>query len=649
MLSPADKSDQIFTWPDAALYRHYAKLLSIYESLVAEQQVRRQQLSDPCLQAFSSLCSAVVRCATLDARLCSSAQLTLHEVLLGVRDSHGSQWLQAVASMLGMLLHLVPGQGESRTLTNNRRPNKKFSTYPTSPLAARIVVQRVMEPLLPKSLVVCQGTRERLLPFALIDPSAESGQLLLEVVIFLLESALKQCENDREKAQISWNRLALELPDCLWGGDRNNLAPIAIKTVFSLLRTEYQLPSEPIRNIYLADSLLWLSSRQQSFDVVLNNPPWGEPLEELQRDQIRGTCDSVTSRVDTYLAFAEFGLRALRRGGRYGLILPAQSLALEYAADFRQLLAQKTRLESIILFPSATFAPATVSSVGYIGQSNNSTRRVTVSVLGGTKGGSKMSLDKGQLLSGETWWRLISARAGADLCGIPLGQIGAVRLGVQLYAIGKGCPPQTKQTIAEKPFTSSRRRRGFSPALRGRDVTPYRLKSPSVFVKFGPWLANPGAPKQRLSAKRVLVRELCRRDGKLTAAVERGECIPLHGVHCIFPTGIRADVLTAILNSSIIARYVRTHAGSFTKVDFQRITIGELRELPIPPAAIVGKLRACLGLSALKSREVQLLREIATRSSAMNVQARTGDKIILDNLINRLYQQGARYQCRPAS
>jgi hypothetical protein len=110
----------------------------------------------------------------------------------------------------------------------------------------------------------------------------------------------------------------------------------------------------------------------------------------------------------------------------------------------------------------------------------------------------------------------------------------------------------------------------------------------------GPWLARLGKNAELQQTRRIFVRELCRRDGKLVGAIACGRTVPLHGVLTVVPFGISPNVLVAILNSAYVAEYLRSHAASFAKVDFQKVTVSELRELPIPISAIQPSWRATL-------------------------------------------------------
>jgi hypothetical protein len=75
---------------------------------------------------------------------------------------------------------------------------------------------------------------------------------------------------------------------------------------------------------------------------------------------------------------------------------------------------------------------------------------------------------------------------------------------------------------------------------------------------------------------------------------------------------INVFALVGILNSAITAEYVSKHTASFSKVDFQKIIVSELRQMPIPIAAVNPGRRAALGLPPFSQRELSLHRRLIT-------------------------------------
>ena len=180
-----------------------------------------------------------------------------------------------------------------------------------------------------------------------------------------------------------------------------------------------------------------------------------------------------------------------------------------------------------------------------------------------------------------------------------------------MYARGRGVPPQTDEVVRDRRFTFSRPTPGTLPAIRGRDIRAFRLGEPHQFIKFGEWLAEVGRHESLRGVPRIFLRELCCRNGMMTAAAARDGFVPLHGVLTVVPNFVDIGVLACILNSATAAEYVRHNTASFTKVDFQKITLGELRRMPIPQAAIKAGYRGKLGLATATERATALQRRLS--------------------------------------
>jgi hypothetical protein len=167
-----------------------------------------------------------------------------------------------------------------------------------------------------------------------------------------------------------------------------------------------------------------------------------------------------------------------------------------------------------------------------------------------------------------------------------LGQIADVLLGVEPYRVGRGRPKQTHRDVARRPFSFDRFRNGTVPVARSRNIRRFSVGGPSEFIRFGRWLAAPGRHLEFAARPRVFVRQICGRDGSLVAAVAPSGMVARYGVFTVVCDQVSPDILCAILNSTVIARYVRFSCASCHKESFGRITIGDLRELPVPVALL---------------------------------------------------------------
>ncbi|MEK6324374.1 MAG: N-6 DNA methylase [Acidobacteriota bacterium] len=625
-------------WPDANLSKSFRQLLLVYRQLSTADAQGSGDPRGAVREGYEAICSWIQSSADETSNSYVGAKGGQQQELDVVRSlvaylkaSYGRDWLQSVASLSGMLMHFSLGSRKANLLVNHRRPQKPFSTYPTSPAVAKFVGDAVISYLLKHPIpVIChrhssaERFAERALAFRVLDPSMESGQLLLEVGRALIRLVfVKHSSSSRAASYLSRALLEKLCRDCLWGIDRNELAVIAVKMLFSLFGAEFGIQQLAPSHIVTADALDYFNQHQPpDFDAVINNPPWGKVLSASERNQLRQRFTTLQYQSDTYVAFSEMAIRRIKPEGAFALILPSQAIAARNTSRLRELLLSKTELDEMILLPRAAFADATVRGLVLLGRARPAThfprcRIITYPLVKSFDaiGPARSFTVRSNLLrafGAASWWPLFSANGLKKSHGrtVALEQIANVVSGVCVYRLGDGVPPQTAKVLKKRPFTFSKPDRSTTPALRGRDVHEFSVGDPQQFIRFGKWLAWVGNHNSLRRSKRIFVRELCRRDGKLSAAVARDGFIPLRGVLTVVPRMINVYALVGILNSAVAADYVSKHTASFSKVDFQKIIVSELRHMPIPIAAVNPGHRSTLGLPASTERELSLHRRL---------------------------------------
>lgn len=627
-------------WPSVELSRSFRGLLSSYSGLCARRLARGDDAAAAMRESYALLCRWICEPPVRHSDSSGDGErAALQSIIRWKRDADGPDWLQAVASLLGMLMHFSPDGSAAAFPVNRRRPQKPFSTYPNSPPLARFLGDAAAARLLRSPVpTVCHRSTaaeryaERALNFRVLDPSAESGQLLLEVALGCVRPILRRHSADERTAR-RLARAVLEklCRDCLWGVDRNPLSAVATATVFSLLGEEFGVKGLAPAHLATADVLESLGRDGEArFDAVVNNPPWGEALSPEERRRLRQTFLTPTRRIDTYVAFSELAVRVLRPGGFFGLVLPSQVIGALNAARLRELLARETHFEGLVLLPRAAFADATVRAAVVLGRKLPARPPADCRVVTyplekrlGVELRPRSRLVPGARLRAlgdralpHLLRPLAARRTDGGRC-VPLEDVASVMCGVRMYGRGRGTPPQTDELVRKKRFTFTEPAPGTVPAIRGRDFRPFRIDKPGQFILLGEWLVDTGRHASLRGQTRVFLRELCRRDGMMTAAAAVDGFVPLHGVLTVVPRMIDAHVLVAILNSSAAAEYVRHNTAAFTKVDFQKITVGELRRLPIPRAAVKAVHRRALGLPPSTARETALRRLISSSARAL--------------------------------
>lgn len=628
----------LMRWPDIKLYASFREFLTVFHKLTAAhlketgkpEKAIREGYEQLCRWIYESIIKSSESCCDVKS-LQGAEKIAIRSLVMSLKDSYGHDWLQSMASLLGMLMHFSVSQKGPNLLENNRRPNKPFSSYPTSPAVVKLVADTITKNLLKHQIpgvcnrfVDAERYAKRALTFRILDPSMESGQLLLGITLsFINHIHRKHPPHSKTARYLSRAFLKRLCHNCLWGIDRNELATSAVSLIFSLLGMEFGIKQLAPTHILANNALEYIMQEKLSqFDGVVNNPPWGENLSSEDQKKLRAKFSTIKYRPDTYIAFSELAIKCLRQSGIFALILPSQVVAARNAVRLREFLLCKTEIEKMIFLPRSAFADASVRGIVLIGRAQQKRTSAFCQVTTyplikrfdytGPIRSFSVSTDALRSKGGESWWSLLNLR-NPSIPGsqtVRLEQVATVSPGVQMYAKGQGFPPQTAELVNNRPFTFSKPARDTIPAIKGRDVHDFSLADPKQFIKFGKQLARIGNHDSLRKSNRIFVRELCRRDGKLTAAVAKDGFIPLHGVLTVVPKMINVEVLVGILSSKIAADYVRAHTASFLKVDFQKITVTELRHMPISIEAVDAFYRPLLGFEPPTEQEIFLCEQL---------------------------------------
>jgi Eco57I restriction-modification methylase len=350
------------------------------------------------------------------------------------------------------------------------------------------------------------------------------------------------------------------------------------------------------------------------FDLVVGNPPWvrGERLPARVRETLADRYASWHSTAaqgfghlpDLAVAFVERALELAAPGGCAALLVPSKLASSGYAEPLRQRLSHGTRVERAapIADAAGVFGAAAVYPMALVvARAEPCATDETATSLGPHSDAPRVP--QRTLQAPGPWVLHVDATRVAR------------RLRAMLPTLGERWTPQLGvKTGADDVFLLRERAPGTRPALRGRDLSPWRAE-PGVFLL---WTHGPdgrplarlpppldhalaphlerlrrradyrgGAPWQlfrtalAMARYRVLWPDLARR---LAAAVPDLEPVPLNTAYGIATrTADDACALAAWLNSRWLTGLARLRADP-ARGGFRRFNAGVVRELPVPPA-----------------------------------------------------------------
>lgn len=396
-----------------------------------------------------------------------------------------------------------------------------------------------------------------------LDPACGSGALLL--------GALEWAARHRPAWLETWAEGSLR------GWD---VSPAAVEACNRALSAPVAMVTDSLRH-------------EGEADAVLANPPWisfsgrhAERLPKAERDFLRQRFAAFRGWPALHAAFAERCAELTASRGRCGLLLPLQMADLARYEPVRAAMTRRHRLESLHDLGESAFAGVTEPAGMFI-----------LAAAPGTGNGfaPATALPEGI----------------ADLQPLPASAFGD---------IGVHTGNAAHMLIADSAEP------GAKPLRAGRDITPYALAAPRLWLRD---VALEGGAYARLTpdvnAARavILLRQTASRP--IAARHEPPHLFRNSVLACFGAPGHDPDFLLAVLNSSAAAALHRQRFRDARQRAFPQLKISHLRALPVP------------------GREIGPLYERIANAARAATAGDAAAAKLADRLVTRAYTNAAQF------
>jgi len=472
------------------------------------------------------------------------------------------------ASARGGMSPELPGRVYERQRAGDRRARRAAAVYYTPAHLVDFTIDRALGPLL----------RERE-PLALrvLDPACGGGAFLL--------AALERM------AAAGADRLDV-LRHSLLGIDIDPQAAAVARMALSVAVPEASA-EDLARAVVVADALEPGSAPDGAFDAVVTNPPWGQKRFDLsveKRQRFRKLYASARGAIDPFALFVERAHALLRRGGRWGMVLPDVVL-LKNHEPLRALVLAGSELEWIA-HAGRAFAGVNLDAVVMVGKRAEPRPRHRVVIWHSLPDSWRSRPPRSRRQAQAVFARLPGRRFNLHLDAGDLALLDRLaahpRLGDR-FEIHEGVHSGNAR---KKLFLAARPPGPCAPIVVGRaEVARYAVRwaggwldrSPAVLDRAAGDYANLGRPEWHLRPK-ILVR---RTGDHLVAAFDEQGLYVSNNLFVVLPrdAGMSAAeerAVVAVLNSALLTWCFRAQVPRVGRL-FAELKIQHLAALPLPP------------------------------------------------------------------
>jgi hypothetical protein len=338
------------------------------------------------------------------------------------------------------------------------------------------------------------------------------------------------------------------------------------------------------------------------FDVVIGNPPYGVNFNRKSGQAFEANFITFNWRGESYILFIEQGLKLLRSNGCFGYIVPDTLLNLGFTEASRMHILKNSIIREIDLLPSSVFQDATVDTILlFFSKKENHEEDIwnpiSVNVFKKRLFIENLTKpDRKFQISSQVWYdqKTFNLQSEANELSIirnvdtrfqAIIEFSEIFYGIKVYQVGKGKPPQTREIVESKPYTSqSKISNDWLPFFDGKDIGSYQLLwKKNNWLEYGPWLAEPRIPS-KFEDEKILIRKIT---GKTLIAhyiEETSYCNTLLFVLKLLPEEcqISYKALLGILNSRFIGWYFHKKFQISEDDTFPQIMIRNILQIAVP-------------------------------------------------------------------
>lgn len=467
------------------------------------------------------------------------------------------QWQEAnLSSQKVKKLKLVDQQVAKKGclfFSPNNKERKITGSYYTPDYIVELIIKESLEEK------ITSLTSEEILSVKVCDPAMGSGHFLSGALDYLVsEYRLKWSEENNDDIQESVEVTSRKILDsCLFGVDINPRAVKLAKMSLWLVTASAGKKLERLDDqLFTADSLEIHKKTKlfkNNFFAIIGNPPYGVEYTKEEREVLYDKFKTLDGKNDSFHMFLEKmgGEFDDMKEGALGFIVPNSVLLLDSFLKLREELVDKFDSLRVLDFKYQVFEDAHVDTCVLVFKKGRMKPELKYSFIRDKKSldTEKNDFESTKFISDS--WRSSNTDSVITRWKSTLGDYFDICQGTKAYEVGKGNPPQTREMLDTRHYTSLKKEKpSYRPFLYGSDIGQFKIIwKKGEYIQFGRNLAAPRAVKFH-NQDRVVVQRIRnpKLEKRLIASFLGDDSIASAGLSIIVP---KADVKVSMKALSV--------------------------------------------------------------------------------------------------
>ncbi len=286
-------------------------------------------------------------------------------------------------------------------------------------------------------------------------------------------------------------------------------------------------------DLFFSDETDIFNQDNEKYDFIVTNPPWGSKFKKEQKVFLLNKYSSLDTTEVFSIALYNSILK-LSEKGRLCFFLPESILNVSAHKNIRRFLLECKR--DIEIFPLGVAFNGVQSECILLKLSEKVETEIHIKV----KNGKDHELDISNIAPPYYFISyMVSATDNKILDKLYCEK--SIKL-----------PTTTKFALGivtgnNKKYVHNKQNEDEEPIFKGRDITPYKLKSPESFIKFTPEIFQQVAPEKMYRSKKIVYKFI---SDKIVCAIDDGSLV-LNSANIIISHDYPQEILICLFNSPI--------------------------------------------------------------------------------------------------